>query len=233
MRKLLLTTACLAGLAVCQISNATSYTGELDWKAISTQILTDPAPSPWDNEGTKLSWVVDNTTTPGMWHYSYTWTTTPDSAGGGLSHIIIEVSPNSALVDFSNLPSGTEFRSDDTPPKTTWSGSDSGNPGMPMSMAGLKISAGGAVTYTFAFDSVRTPVWGDFYAKDGGGTGVNAVYAYNQGYSLADPTAAPSDGTIDNKILRPDTKLVPDGGTTAALLGLGLVGIGFLARRKV
>ncbi|KKK74891.1 hypothetical protein LCGC14_2879220 [marine sediment metagenome] len=42
----------------------------------------------WDDDDTTISWVIDNTTTPGKWHYSYTVSVDE----GAVSHFIIEVS---------------------------------------------------------------------------------------------------------------------------------------------
>jgi hypothetical protein len=105
------------------------------------------------------------------------------------------------------------------------------NPSMPADVYGVKFSIGdegvAEPQYTniiISFDSDRDPIWGDFYAKCGkvGGT-QNTIW--NEGFLIADPLVAPSDGSVLNHILVPDTIPEP---TTIMLLGLG----GFIAGRK-
>jgi hypothetical protein len=76
---------------------------------------------------------------------------------------------------------------------------------------------------TWSFWTNRAPVWGDFFAKDGGS---NVGYNYNKdAYDVEhgfldldnnntvrddpDPAVAPSNGSVDSHILRPDS-LVPE-----------------------
>lgn len=106
-----------------------------------------------------------------------------------------------------------------------------GNPDMPGDIYGIKFDDVSGRRVHFSFDSWRIPVWGDFYAKDGKAGGENVV-AWNAGFSLPDPLDPARDGTIDYKILRPDT-VVPE---PSALLGLGTLLTGaagmFVRRRK-
>ena len=86
-----------------------------------------------------------------------------------------------------------------------------------------------------SFDSWRSPVWGDFYAKCGSGPlGDNT--AWNTGFTSpdTDPSAPPANGSVDYHILVPnsyETQAIPEPGTLA-LLGLGLAGIALWKRRR-
>jgi hypothetical protein len=80
--------------------------------------------------------------------------------------------------------------------------SGNGNPGMLGSIIGLKINVGGGGSdFTFAFDSVRTPVWGDFYTKGGNG-GSNGFSLFNAGLSHE-----VTDSDINHFIAMPDNAL--------------------------
>ncbi len=167
----------------------------------------------WNNPLTSISWNVDNTTTPGMWHYEYTLTTFQK----GISHWILEASdetPGPAF-SFANLfnvivqPSGwlgtieIENHNDGI-------GGVNPNPYMPEDMYGIKFNAASGQSTTIVnlqFDSDRIPIWGDFYAKCGATSGeMNTVY--NEGFSALDPLAPLANGSIFNHIIVPDTQTV-------------------------
>ncbi|MHC4807468.1 MAG: hypothetical protein ACYTBX_14590 [Planctomycetota bacterium] len=118
--------------SVC-LGNPTTYTGSLsvaDGGLIAT--------GDWDDPSTTLSWVVDDTTTPGKWHYSYTLTVPT----GGPSHIIIEASDGDPdeqftianLFSYSSDPLGW-IESIEVQNQS----SDGANPGMPEDMWGIKL----------------------------------------------------------------------------------------------
>lgn len=175
----------------CGVSLAASYSGQLTWAGGG---LT--ATSVWANNSTSLSWTVDdvNAGTPGWWHYSYTLNV---GSVGGVSHMIVEASNPFAAANLDNVLGGT-------PDIKTWTPGNE-NPLMPGNIYGVKFDISGDTTNaTVSFDSDREPVWGDFYSKDGKHGGVFAT-VWNTGFLDADPTDPPADGTIDNKILRPDT----------------------------
>ncbi len=183
--------------------------------------------------GARLSWSVDDTTTQGYWHYSYTLSVTSKA----ISHMIIEVSETFTAASLFNL---------------SWSDyeigtfvENNGNPGMgSSSMFGLKIDKTSGTSVTISFDSNRVPVWGDFYAKDGQDSG-DWTYLYNSGLGYVDPLADPHNGphwstvqlptgasTNIAHLLVPDSKVVPAPG--AVVLGsLGLAFAGWLRRRKM
>jgi len=180
----------------------------------------------WDNNGTWLSWNIVQTENS-LWRYEYVWHTD----GRDLSHIIIEVTEGAALSDFSNfeyLYSGVESDS----PTVGWFSPDQGrsNPGMPGPLYGIKFDLSqDTPIFGFSFETWRSPVWGDFYAKDGRHGG-NDTYAYNQGFALPDD----NDGfhiAVPNGFS--DTTRVPDGGVTVGLLGLAVLGLGLLRWRFI
>jgi hypothetical protein len=218
MKRLILALTCVVGLAATQHANAIEYTGSLTYSG-GGLVASDG----WAAGGTELSWTVEDVGSSGgfvLWQYSYTFTVPTKD----ISHFIIEVSADSIQTDFS---AGT----------LDWYDKESqgkSNPDMPGGMYGLKFDFNETLSATATFTTTRAPVWGDFYAKDGKADSV-WVTAWNAGFLTDDPTADPCDGSIDNHILRPDTRQsggVPDGGASAALLGIGMLGLGFLARRK-
>lgn len=211
----------LLALSLATSVQAISYTGSLSYAGGG--IVTDPLPSIWANNSTTFSWTVTDTDTglqAGWWRYTYEWNATKPpgvSGGDGLSHLIIELSPNITANEY-------EFGSLSAEVKTHLE--LQGNPDLPESVYGAKIQTSGTQV-VITFDSSRVPVWGDFYAKGGD------VYAYNAGFLAADPLVAPANGSIDNHILRPDTVTVghlPDGGTTLAFLGISMMGVASIRR---
>ena len=91
----------------------------------------------------------------------------------------------------------------------------------------------GSRTSTATLVTDRAPVWGDFYAKDGGGNAEDAVAAWNTGFLDADPLDLPADGSINNHVLVPDTYTtpVPEPGTLL-LVGTGLTSAGVWSRKR-
>jgi hypothetical protein len=106
------------------------------------------------------------------------------------------------------------------------------NYGMPENLYGIKFDSTAGLTLQISFDSFRSPVWGDFYAKDGKTQGESNT-AHNEGFTAldTDPTVAASSGSVDYHILRPDT-VVPEPSSFAGLGGL-LLGSLPLLRRKL
>jgi hypothetical protein len=150
-------------------------------------LVTGPTTLEW--------WVTQNG--DGSWHYKYVFS----HPVGATSHFILEASASieepdifGILVGFTSFDIGSHLV-------------QSGNPGMPESLFGIKFGGTAGITTTIEFDCTRRPVWGDFYSKDGsaGGYGVNA--AWNAGFTVADtdPSDSPQDGTVGGHTLVPDT----------------------------
>lgn len=225
-----LVTVALVVLCICQAqvkAGPTTYSGSLQY--------TPPADSgdcvivggnDWSSNTFTVSWVVtyDDTTYPGYpWKYEYTM----NKAGGaaGYSHVVIECSEALVFGDITGL-SGATF--DGTNPTLQTVGS--GNPGMPENIYGLRFDPpeSGMTDWTWSFYSNRAPVWGDFYAKDGGNP---TNMAYNRGFLDPDPTDGPSNDSVDCHILRPDTCTVVPVPGAILLCGFGTISIGLLRRR--
>jgi len=179
----------------------------------------------WDDGGATLHYTVTELPN-GTWQYDYHFVLLKKK----LSHIIFEVSKTFTK---NNVLDGTTSGWS----LGNWGMEGNSNPGIPSELYGLKFDGPFSLENSITIISNREPMWGDFYAKDGvDGVGRDKVdvYAYNTSYGL------PSDGYLPDgtKILVPDTKegggnpnIVPEP-TSAALLGLGLLGLTTLRRKK-
>ena len=202
-----------------------------------------------------ISWTITSNNNNTL-HYSYTVDT---NSMQGLSHFILDLSDNCGNLTthaydatcFSNFSmTGGTLDSIAWQNNTT----QQGDPGQPAgtNIIGLRIiptGGTGQADFTFAFDSIRAPVWADFYAKGGNGT-TNGFSLFNAGLGFES-----TDSNKNHFIAMPDTQNcdpslcgppcltnccgpncgppppVPEP-ASIALLGVGLLGAGFAGRRK-
>jgi hypothetical protein len=192
----------------------------------------------------------------GAWLYSYTWDAQGVPEQGGLSHFSIEVSsgtnpagvPAFSSVNYelvSLTPTGgygaAQIGSDGSSPND-----EDGNP-----LFALKYnrsSTNDFYDWAISFYSDRAPMWGDIFIKDG-----SFWEVFNAGYTAADPAMLLNctggnclqlNKTGYNWLAVPDTKSGPppdNGGggggsvpepATVGLIGLGMLAIGALRRRR-
>jgi len=197
------------------------------------------------NGGFKIAWNISFNVGDGDWDYSYTLSNATDGAlSKGLSHWILQVSdiiPEDGVEEFIY----DENISFDEPDTFTATSDGNSNPNMPAAIYGIKFP-GGVTPITFSFTSTQLPVWGNFYAKDGTDkpTGPNGndfridVTAWNTGFD-------PNNGFTLDEFTTDFTPWIPtpdtDGGPpqevipepmTMSLLGLGLVGLAAIRKRR-
>jgi hypothetical protein len=205
-------------------SFSSSYTGSISYPTglYASDIANDP--KDWAYASSRLAWTVDDSSHPGYWTYSYTFSVDVKN----ISHVILEVSPTFGLSDINTAYTTPGYLLD------TYSADTQGNsnPGMPGPLYGLKWGGNDSTLLTWSIVTTRSPMWGDFYAVDGKNTDP-AVYAISTGFGT--DTGAPiADGNAlaDGKawVLVPDTAVpIP---AAAWLLGSGLVCLVSLKRRK-
>ncbi len=209
----------------------------------------------WNNNKldlpTTLTWTVDDTTTPGMWHYQYQLQVPLiNHPRDEFKFLRLETSTGFTSSNVSNFTADSL-----TPSSITKIGQFKKGKGMPSSLYGMEIMhaesaetvEGGEEGHILdiQFDSDRAPTWGDIFAR-----GYKKNLIRNVGFTKrdTDPTAAPSDGSVDFHLLVPDTlspPLPPNPPTppgppgvipepmTLLMLGLALVPIGAKLRRRM
>lgn len=176
--------------------------------------------------GFRIAWSInDYSSTQGYWEYTYTLTNNDSpfftTLDPGLSHWILELSDTFTSNNIWDITGG-KFEI-----KTFSSGGS--NPDMLSDIYGIKFEPGDSVT----FKSDRSPMWGDFYAKDGKHDGIWAT-AWNTGFGQ-DPYA-PGITDYTPWIAVPDTTgptptIIPEPSTLILLL-IGLLGLTSLCIRR-
>ena len=180
------------------------------------------------NNGFQIAWQITEASAGAAFHYEYTLSGVDGGAlGKTLSHWMLEVSNPSSRSDFSNF-NGIQEPYDGQYVPATWQPKQ-GSSGQPGDLYGIKFNSdkdydkAGTRIYTFSFDTMCAPVWGDFYAKGG-----NGVYAYNIGFGT-DPDLFTTD--FNPWLLVPGAKTVAPLPGSVLLLGSGLVGLGLVRFR--
>ncbi len=141
--------------------------------------------APWDGlvgngawDDFSIGWSV--TLDAGVYHYEYTF---GGLSGKALSHVILDLSDNCTATN--QCVYNTAYNVAGTPQLSFGTfGSGPGQPGFPIgtSITGVKFDSLPDGVSTIGFDSLRAPMWGDFYAKDGRDSSTGAWnYAYNWG----------------------------------------------------
>jgi len=206
----------LVALSLTATTHAFAYTGTLTTSDGLTGGLRGtgtwfPVTITWD-----VSW------TGTAWSYIYDVTAT----GKNISHFIVEASPSLVESDIStNWKSVPDPLPDDVIVMNNTSGN--GNDTIPGDLWGIRFNPiSEASSWHVEFTTLRMPVWGDFYVRDGNPQRV-LQSAWNEGFLTADPTDPLANGSILNHILVPDTRTVPEpGGLLAIATGLiSLIGL--------
>ena len=183
----------------------------------------------WANGGFVFSWEITPNIPTSDFTYQY-WITGPN--GGDLpkevSHWILqltEVDVWSGVFDTVGGPTEVKTNTE-----------QQGNPSLPSDIFGVKFDFGGDTVH-LEFTTPQAPVWGDFYAIDGGGkNGGGPVYAYNDNFGTMPVDGVTNDFT--GWIARPDGDLpltpspVPEP-ATLVLVGTGLLAGGLRFRKRL
>ncbi|MFZ7112170.1 MAG: PEP-CTERM sorting domain-containing protein [Desulfatiglandales bacterium] len=191
-----------------------------------------------------LSWKVYYS--GGLYTYQYTFT---DYGTGpsvkDISHGIIEVSATFESVNIIDIYTGDggETTGEAEPEYTLGTFSNSKNEPKPVDIYGIKVDGlTNGLSWTIVTN--REPMWGDFYAIDGGSYNPTVddtgwVYAYNTGFGSEAPADYEGIPLEDFKawVIVPDTEggippagLIPEP-ATLLLIGAGLIGFAGLGRK--
>lgn len=147
-----------------------------------------------------IQWDITQDLATSLWTYEYTMF----SARKDISHFILELTGGEGLGDILDPRvqfGGGEWQSFPVDGPREWDGSNgNSDPGWPegTSMYGVKFDTGSNYL-TYAFETMRDPVWGNFYAKSGKHND-QWVHVYNNAFAIEN---FESDNKLDF-IVRPD-----------------------------
>lgn len=229
---LMLSVFCLVPAAGASIHGENVGSGDLqDQRTFSGYFDYDPDQSQGGLDGSwpytyefSFAWNVSYNEDAMLWHYEYSL----PLMGQNISHFVLEVSEGAQVSDFSNItvngnvPAGIEDLKE-------WS-DVLGYP-FPNSFYGIKFDSGGS---TFSFDTERSPVWGNFFAKGGvyyeGESEKVRIRTYNSGLAV---DGFESDDKLDF-IVRPNgVPVVPEPvSSTLFIAGAAAFGLRGLKKRR-
>ena len=236
MRNLARTILIACGLVgmLAQSSPAVTYTGSLSTAGggLTGTGIWGTSPS------TLIEWTVSDGS-GSNWLYAYNLT----MPSKDISHFIIEASPSFTSANIWDVSSSTSLKSVEV---GTFGEKGKSTPGIPSLIYGIKFDVKGDTTdIEVSFMSDRSPVWGDFYAKDGKQKSPKTnVAIWNTGFTSldSDPLAPAASGALSNHLLVPDTNggggdgdnvyVIPEPLTILAI-GMSLAAAGAAARKSV
>jgi hypothetical protein len=155
----------------------------------------------WITPGpTMISWNVIQDTA-GFWNYTYTFGDPPPIPTSVIVQCSRGLSSGSFLDVLGDFASYGVGQFDPGP----------SYPGLPGSIYGIKFDGVTDINAVVHFHCWSAPVWGNGYGMDGNLGGADN-YVYNSTFLDPQPTEPPSNGSVRNHLLTPDSP-IPDAST--------------------